>query len=103
MMLDQSDDKSALTSQSETRSVAIIGSGLIGSSWAIVFSRAGWTVRLFDSDKNALDKAEPLIAEQLDLLIRSGLGSASRRPKEIIYTSSIEDALTDADYVGMRA
>ncbi len=31
MMLDQSDDKSALTSQSETRSVAIIGSGLIGS------------------------------------------------------------------------
>ena len=99
MMLDQSDDKSALTSQSETRSVAIIGSGLIGSSWAIVFSRAGWTVRLFDSDKNALDKAEPLIAEQLDLLIRSGLDSASRQPKEIIYTSSIEEALTDADYV----
>ena len=99
MMLDQSDDKGALTSQSETRSVAIIGSGLIGSSWAIVFSRAGWTVRLFDSDKNALDKAKPLIAEQLDLLIRSGLDSASRRPKEIIYTSSIEEALTDADYV----
>ena len=68
-MLDQSDDNSALTSQSENRSVAIIGSGLIGSSWAIVFSRAGWTVRLFDSDKNALDKAEPLIAEQIDLLI----------------------------------
>ena len=37
MMLDQSDDKSALKSQSENRSVAIIGSGLIGSSWAIVF------------------------------------------------------------------
>ena len=81
MMVDQSDDKSVLTSQSETRSVAIIGSGLIGSSWTIVFSRAGWTVRLFDSDKNALDKAKPLIAEQLDLLIRSGLDSASRRPK----------------------
>ena len=54
---------------------------------------------MFDSDKNALDKAEPLIAEQLDLLIRSGLDAASLRPKEIIYTSSIEEAVTDADYV----
>ena len=32
-------------------------------------------------------------------MIRSGLDSASLRPKEIIYTSSIKDSLTDADYV----
>ena len=27
---------------------AIVGAGLIGRSWAVVFARAGWTVRLTD-------------------------------------------------------
>ena len=27
---------------------AIVGAGLIGRSWAIVFARAGWAVRLAD-------------------------------------------------------
>src|SRR6202521_940577 len=28
---------------------AMIGGGLIGRAWAMVFARAGWQVRLFDS------------------------------------------------------
>ena len=31
------------------RIAAIIGAGLIGRAWAVVFARAGWTVRLFDA------------------------------------------------------
>ncbi|WP_246725549.1 3-hydroxyacyl-CoA dehydrogenase NAD-binding domain-containing protein, partial [Beijerinckia sp. L45] len=29
--------------------VAIVGAGLVGSGWAIVFARAGLEVRLYDS------------------------------------------------------
>ena len=28
--------------------VAIIGSGLIGRAWALVFARAGWQVKMYD-------------------------------------------------------
>ena len=30
-------------------SVAVIGAGLIGRSWAMVFARAGWDVRITDT------------------------------------------------------
>ena len=29
--------------------IAVIGAGLIGRSWAIVFARAGWEVALHDA------------------------------------------------------
>lgn len=32
---------------SEERRAAIVGAGIIGSSWAIVFARAGWRVQVF--------------------------------------------------------
>ena len=36
-------------------SAAIVGAGLIGRSWAIVFARAGWEVRLTDPSAEALE------------------------------------------------
>jgi 3-hydroxyacyl-CoA dehydrogenase len=36
---------------------AIVGAGLIGRSWALVFARAGWSARLFDPDPGALNGA----------------------------------------------
>ena len=36
---------------------AIIGSGLIGQAWAIVFARAGCDVKLWDGNSEALGKA----------------------------------------------
>ncbi|MGT2481894.1 3-hydroxyacyl-CoA dehydrogenase NAD-binding domain-containing protein [Methylobacterium oryzae CBMB20] len=32
-----------------TERVAIVGAGLIGRAWAMIFARAGWDVRLFDA------------------------------------------------------
>ncbi|RJE78613.1 3-hydroxyacyl-CoA dehydrogenase [Paracoccus sp. JM45] len=40
-----------------TRTVAIIGCGLIGRAWAIVFARAGMTVRIWDADPSVLEAA----------------------------------------------
>ena len=31
------------------RHVAIVGAGLVGSGWAVVFARAGISVKMFDS------------------------------------------------------
>jgi len=32
----------------ESRTIAIIGAGLVGSGWAVVFARAGHDVRVYD-------------------------------------------------------
>jgi 3-hydroxyacyl-CoA dehydrogenase len=48
--------------------VAVIGSGLIGQAWAIVFARAGYTVRLWDGDAQARERAVDLIGRQARLL-----------------------------------
>jgi 3-hydroxyacyl-CoA dehydrogenase len=80
--------------------VAVIGSGLIGRAWAMVFARAGWDVALYDAVEGAADKALGLIAEGLDDLAKNGLvadpkGSASR----VRAAKSIADALDGAIYV----
>ena len=43
---------------------AMVGAGLIGRSWAMVFARAGWRVRLYDSVASQLDAAREHIAER---------------------------------------
>ena len=52
---------------------AIVGAGLIGRSWAIVFARAGWAVRLADPSAEALAAAPGLIRQALDDLKTHGL------------------------------
>ena len=46
--------------------VAVIGAGLIGRAWAIVFARAGHPVQLFDQDAGAAQAALAFIAARLD-------------------------------------
>ena len=80
--------------------IAIIGSGLIGRAWAMVFARAGWEAALYDAVDGAADNALGLVAEGLDELARHGLvadpkGSAAR----VRAAKSIADALDGASYV----
>ena len=80
--------------------VAIIGSGLIGRAWAMVFARAGWDVAMYDAVDGAADKALALVAEGLDELAKHGLvsdpkGSAAR----VRAAKSVADALDGATYV----
>jgi 3-hydroxyacyl-CoA dehydrogenase len=55
------------------RPVAVIGAGLVGAGWAIVFARAGLDVRVYDANPSATDHALSLIAEQLKELSSFGL------------------------------
>ena len=68
-----------------TESVAIVGSGLIGRAWAMIFARAGWDVRLFDAAAGVAEAAVPLCAEGLRTLAANGLcpdpeGAAAPHP-----------------------
>ena len=53
--------------------IAVIGAGLIGRAWAIVFARAGWQVRLTDTDAATFARAPGLLAESCRDLQAAGL------------------------------
>jgi 3-hydroxyacyl-CoA dehydrogenase len=81
--------------------VAIIGAGLIGRAWAMVFARAGHTVKLYDSTPGATDKAIGLIREGLEELQQFGL--VKETPDTVMTRVSgadtLAEAVKDADYV----
>jgi hypothetical protein len=82
------------------KSVAIIGAGLIGRGWAIVFARAGWSVNLYDLKSDALENARKEIASQLEMLVNHGLCS---QPdvilKNISFVTELATALHEVNYV----
>ena len=53
--------------------VGIVGAGLIGRAWAIVFARAGFAVRIWDVAPAATAAARGFIAERLPELQAAGL------------------------------
>jgi len=57
----------------EGRTVAVVGAGLVGAGWAVVYARAGLKVKVFDANPEITRKAIPLIAGQLAGLQRHGL------------------------------
>jgi len=77
--------------------VAIIGSGLIGRSWAIVFAAGGFDVALYDAAAGAAEDALGAIAEGLKELASHRLvddpaGAAAR----VRAAAGLPDALTGA-------
>ncbi|AEC18923.1 3-hydroxybutyryl-CoA dehydrogenase [Pusillimonas sp. T7-7] len=80
--------------------VAVIGAGLIGQAWAIVFARGGCQVRLWDGDSAALTRAFKLVEQQIKELENKQLLSDAAGVIARIHTaSSLEEALDGAGYV----
>jgi 3-hydroxyacyl-CoA dehydrogenase len=81
--------------------IAIMGSGLIGRAWAIVFARAGHPVRMHDNVPGAVDKALRLIEEGLRELRSAGLITEDPVAvlRRISGSASLAEAVRDADYV----
>lgn len=80
--------------------VALIGAGLIGRSWANVFARAGWSVVLWDPIDDVRHDAPRRIAESLTDLAAHGLvddpAAASGRVR---VAATLEEAVAAADFV----
>ena len=81
--------------------VAIVGTGLVGSGWAIVFARAGLPVSLYDAAPGAAERARTLIGERLVDLAAAGLIAEPPATIEarVAVAGSLAEALDGAAYV----
>jgi len=79
---------------------AMIGGGLIGRAWAMVFARAGWQVRLFDSAPAQRIAAHDYMAASLAEQRAYGLvDDAARALARIAVVERLEDAVADATWI----
>lgn len=46
------------TNNNDNKKIALIGSGLIGRNWAVLFARAGYNVTMYDISSEQLQNAE---------------------------------------------
>lgn len=82
--------------------IAVIGTGVIGRSWAQVFIRSGCSVALYDNDSSQILKATDWIREDLETNIREGVldrKEMQSRLERLSECSSLSEALAQAQYV----
>ena len=80
---------------------AIIGAGSIGVAFALVFARAGWQVRLYDTDAERLRLAGAELRERCDDLAGFGLLAEASAVvhARIVGVEELNEAVADADLV----
>lgn len=80
--------------------IAIVGSGLVGQAWAIVYARGGCQVQMWDGSEQALQAGYELVRRQIRALQASGLLDDPEGAIARLYPcQSLEDALDGVDYV----
>lgn len=85
---------------SNKQRAAVIGAGLIGKSWAIVFARAGWEVTLYDSNSAVLAAAPAEIERQVAIMQDAGmLQQGEQLLANISLQADLSVAVTKVDYV----
>jgi 3-hydroxyacyl-CoA dehydrogenase len=81
--------------------VAVVGAGLIGRAWAIVFARAGFSVTLWDQFPQQTTAARSFIADRLPELHAVGL--LLEEPAAVLARitplQSLWEAVRNADYI----
>jgi L-gulonate 3-dehydrogenase len=78
----------------DATAVCVVGAGSIGAAWAIVFARAGRTVRLYDVDPAFADAAPGVIESRLREL--DGFGLLAEPVETILARVGVESSLADA-------
>ncbi|GAB5468314.1 MAG: 3-hydroxyacyl-CoA dehydrogenase [Rhodospirillales bacterium] len=80
--------------------IAIVGAGLVGSGWAIVFARAGLTVRAFDRSQEIREGLLAEVQGSLEDLESHGLIESARSVlNRISVAETLADAIEGARYV----
>ena len=76
------------------KNICIIGSGTMGAGIAQVAATAGCSVKLFDVNQSALDKAEAKLEKILNRLIEKGRIDADEKSRiqgNIQYVNTLRD------------
>lgn len=80
---------------SSSKIAAMIGTGLIGRSWAVAFARGGYEVRMYDVAVGAAAKSHALMPEMMRELAEHGL-LHGQTPDEVMARVRVADSLADA-------
>ena len=86
----------------EINRVAVIGAGVIGASFALLFAKNGLEVNLYDISKDALDAGINNISKNVDTLIDMGLVTPEEKKRileRVKVFDSLKDALSDVDFI----
>lgn len=84
------------------KTVAVIGCGVIGGSWALVFARAGFTVRLYDPAPGAIGAALALAAAGAELLAAHGQLNGETPASvvtRLVPAATLSNAVQGVDYI----
>jgi carnitine 3-dehydrogenase len=82
----------------QIRKVAIVGTGLIGASWAAQYLASGFDVIATDPVPNAEANLRKHVDEAWKLLTVIGLASGASRDR-LIFTADMKEAVSQADFV----
>ena len=82
-----------------SKTVGIVGSGVIGASWSALFLAAGHRIVNFDPDPDNAAKTDAYIAKAWPSLQALGLARDGSTKDAITYVTTAADAVRDADFV----
>jgi carnitine 3-dehydrogenase len=82
----------------QIQKVAVIGTGLIGASWAAQYLASGLDVIATDPAPNAESNLRKGVDEAWELLSAIGLASGASRER-LAFTSDLKEAVSRADFV----
>jgi L-gulonate 3-dehydrogenase len=83
-----------------SKSIAVIGAGLVGRGWAIVFARGGHPVRLFDVTPEKIAEALEVIERNLvDLASHRLIANPEEIGRRITGTTDLAEALQEVLWV----
>jgi 3-hydroxyacyl-CoA dehydrogenase len=86
----------------EIRNIAIVGTGVIGASWAAYYLSKGFSVIATDPAPNAEAGLRTYIDEAWKTLSKNGLSASASRDR-LTFESSMPQALSKADFVQENA
>jgi L-gulonate 3-dehydrogenase len=81
--------------------IAVVGCGVVGSSWSLVFARAGFEVAVYDQSAAAVQDTLKFVRSALADLAAQGLfdGDIDTACARLKPVASLEEALAGVDYV----
>jgi 3-hydroxyacyl-CoA dehydrogenase len=84
------------------KKVTVIGSGIIGHCWAVVFARGGLYVSLYNRKSKTYDTALNRVKKALQFLADEGVISdaeVDESMSRVHLTDNLQEAVRDTDYI----
>ncbi len=85
-------------STTQIRNIAIVGTGLIGASWAAQYLARGFDVIATDPAPNAESSLRKCVDDAWELLTAIGLAPGASRDR-LAFTADVREAVSRADFV----